>query len=134
MSTLRITPLPDGRKTLSGATFHVKDAIKAASLAAGAAAVWDPAAKTWTVATGTDLSTIVTPPSSSGAPAPRAPKPQPRAREDWTREEWQNYCLRRRGNSGPCCCHAEAFWEYAQGPTQYRCERHGQTHNNWTGD
>ncbi len=121
---LTVTTLEDGRIQLSGSTFPVRDQIKARG------GRWDPASRTWTLPAGTDTTFEVPP------PPPPPPPPAPRPREEWTAAEWQNYCLRSRsrGSHGPCCAHAKAYWEYAQGPTHYRCERHGVTHNSYTGD
>jgi hypothetical protein len=120
---LTVTTLEDGRLQLSGATFVVRDQIKARG------GRWDPAARVWTLPAGTSTEFEAPPP-----PPPPPPPPRPKPREEWTAAEWQNYCLRRRGNSGPCCQKATAYWEYDQGPTHYRCERHGVTHNSYTGD
>lgn len=129
MSGIKITTLDDGRIQLNGATYVLRDQIKVRG------GRWDAAARTWTLPAGADT-TFEAPPSVThsrdGSPAARVTGPRPR--EEWTAAEWQNYCLRRRGNSGPCCSHATAYWEYAQGPTHYRCERHGVTHSSYTGD
>ncbi len=131
---LTVTTLEDGRLQLSGATYGVRDQIKARG------GRWDPAARVWTLPAGTDTTFEAPPPQSerqSGClAAPAAFPPAPRPREEWTAAEWQNYCLRSRsrGSHGPCCAHAKAYWEYDQGPTHYRCERHGVTHNSYTGD
>lgn len=126
---LTVTTLEDGRIQLSGATYGVRDQIKARG------GRWDPAARVWTLPAGTSTEFEAPPP-----PPPSVTRAAwvtgPRPREEWTAAEWQNYCLRSRsrGNHGPCCAHAKAFEEYAQGPTHYRCERHGVTHNSYTGD
>lgn len=122
MSALTVVTLDDGRIQVSGATYPIRDQIKARG------GRWDPAARLWTLPAGTS--------TEFEAPPPPPPPPKPRPREEWTREEWQDYCLRsrRRGNSGPCCAHASAFFEHDHGPMHYRCERHGVTHNSWVGD
>ncbi len=127
MSHLGITKttLPDGRFTLSGRTFDYKELIKAAG------GKWDPATKTWTLEAVAEagLMFLVPPP-----PKPLPLVPKPRAREDWTAEEWTRYCLRKRGNVGPCCRHATAHESRPYGPICYNCPRHGYTHNSYTGD
>lgn len=117
---ITLTTLDDGRTQVTGRTFDLKDAIKAAK------GVWDPAAKTWTLPAGTDTSFLVPP-----------PPPQPKAREDWTREEWARYCASytRRGNIDRCCKNAKTFFQYDyQGPICYDCEKHGKTYNSYCGD
>lgn len=125
-----VTTLADGRKQLTGKTFDFKDQIKAAAAAAGSPAIWSPATKSWTVPAATDTAFLLT----------RPPSPlrwQPKPREEWTREEWITYLVNRpskRGGSGPCCKNAKSFEAYEQGPICWRCERHGETHNSFTGD
>jgi hypothetical protein len=122
MTTLTQTVLADGRIELSGPTFAVREAIKAAAVAAGGKAVWDGARKVWTVPAGT-----VVP-----APAPAA-----RGRADWTREEWQTWITafksRNRGRVERCCCHAKSIGDF-YGPSHYMCERHGETRGTYCGD
>jgi hypothetical protein len=129
--SVEVTPLADGRYVFKGpGTFGCRDTIKSASLAAGLAAGWHGAEKSWTVAAGTDLRAALPAP-----PPPPPPPPAPRRREDWTHEEYQNWLARtRRKVYGPCCRFAEAYETRPYGPICYRCERHGETHNSWTGD
>lgn len=119
MPAITVTSLPDGRKTLSGGTYDYKEAIKAASKAAGVAAAWDPATKSWTVAAGTDLSFLPT-------PAPPPPKPQPAA----------VYRPPFRSRIGQCCA-AGVFkldpWN-PQGPMVCHCTTHGSNKSNYAGD
>jgi hypothetical protein len=117
------TALPDGRFTLSGRTFDYKEQIKAAG------GKWDPALKTWTLEAAAEQQLMFLVP-----PLSVAPKPKPLPREEWTADQWANYCLRRRGNVGPCCRHATAKESRPYGPICYNCPRHGYTHNNYTGD
>lgn len=125
--TLTQTVLADGRIELSGPTFDVREAIKAAAVAAGGKAVWDGARKVWIVPAGT-----VVP-----APAPAPKKPAVKPREEWTREEWQTwssaYRRRNRGCVQECCIHADDISEM-YGPSHYICERHGETKGDYTGD
>lgn len=109
--------LEDGACFLTGRTFDFKEKFKALG------GLWQPAEKAWKMPAGVDMSFLVPP-----------PPPPPRTREEWTREEWQRYCVRHRSPTGPCCKNAQYFSEYEQGPVCYRCERHGVTHNNYTGD
>jgi hypothetical protein len=102
---------------LTGRTYDFKEKIKSLG------GQWQPAEKCWKVPAGADLSFLVPP-----------PPPRPRTREEWTMEEWTWYCIRHRSPTGPCCKNAKSFQEYEQGPVCYRCERHGVTHNNYTGD
>lgn len=118
----------DGRLVFTGyGTFDCRENIKAASLAAGALACWSPEAKSWTVAAGTDL--------DAALPAP-PPPPRQRTREEWTREEYQNWLIRHihRKVFGPCCRNAVAYESRPYGPICYNCERHGRTINDYTGD
>lgn len=143
-NTLTQTVLADGRIELSGPTFDVREAIKAAAVAAGGKAVWDGARKVWIVPAGT----VVPAP----APAPKKPAVKPReatgsaggkastskkSREEWTREEWQTwssaYRRRNRGCVQECCIHADDISEM-YGPSHYICERHGETKGDYTGD
>ncbi len=106
--------------TLSGNTYSFKETIKTLG------GTWTPATKTWLLPVGTDL-TFLQPP----------PRPAPRPREEWTREEWQNYLAysRNRGGAERCCSHAVAFFPYdVQGPLCYDCPRHGKTMSSYTGD
>ncbi len=120
-SSVKATVMEDGRIQLSGATYAVRDQIKARG------GKWDATARVWTLPAGTD--TVFAP-----APSPAAVAPAPvRTREELTLAEWQMYATSRR-NAGRCCSHATSFWEYAQGPTNYRCERHGITRSSYTGD
>jgi hypothetical protein len=113
---IKINTLEDGTKELSGRTFDYKEQIKTAGGA------WDPARKVWTLPATADLAFLPPPP------------PPPLPREEWPRERWQNYCLRKRGNCGPCCRYAQSYESRPYGPICYRCERHGETINHWTGD
>jgi hypothetical protein len=126
-----VTPLADGRYVFKGAgTFGCRETIKAASLAAGVAAGWDSTEKSWTVAAGTDIRAALPAP-----PPPPPPPPPPRRREEWSREEYQLWLARSRKKvHGPCCSFAAAYESRPYGPICYRCERHGETYNNWTGD
>jgi len=116
----------DGSIVLSGSTFSYKDAIKAHG------GKWDPAAKTWILPAGTDTSFL------QPLPRKKAIRVAPKPREEWTAAEWNAYVAEqyraRRYVVGRCCKHAEDFWEYAMGPTHYRCARHGVTWCNYTGD
>lgn len=125
MKTLTQTVLADGRIELSGPTFAVREAIKAAAVAAGGKAVWDGARKVWTVPAGTVV------------PAAPAPAAAARGREEWTREEWQTWITafksRNRGRVERCCCHAADVGDI-YGPSVYSCARHGETRGSYTGD
>lgn len=116
MATIKIATLPDGRKVLSGGTFPLKDQIKAASLAAGTAAAWDPAAKTWTVAAGTDLG-FLKPPAPPPAPRPLPPPPL------------------RRDRLGRCCAAAVFKLDDVcpQGPMVCVCAAHGTYKSTYAG-
>lgn len=127
---VRIQTLADGRLVLSGNTFTYKDRIKEAALASpsGLAAAWVAAEKSWTVPPGTDISFICDPP-------PPPPPPPRRTREEWSREEYQNWLARsRKKYFGPCCRFAVCYESRPYGPLCYRCERHGNTINDYTGD
>ncbi len=105
-----IVTLPDGRKVLSGNTFAFREQIKAASRAAGLAAGWDPAEKTWTVSAGSDLSFLRPPP-----PAPKK---------------------RRLPFRGACCADArhEIDPDCPQGPMLILCDACGtRRRDSWEG-
>lgn len=146
--TVVLALLPDGDIQLSGGTFKHKDAIKAAG------GKWNKDTKTWTVPFDADLSFLpsvapaaaaVAAPAPAPAPAPLiralpyggyvviAPKHKPR--EEWTAAEWQSHVLlnSRRGYIGQCCENATPFYDYEQGPTHYRCEKHGVTKSSYAG-
>ena len=124
-TALKTTVLADGRIELSGPTFEVREAIKAAAVAAGGKAVWDAGRKVWTVPAGTVV------------PVPAPPKPKPRPREEWTREEWQVWIaafkIRNRGRVERCCSAARDAGDI-YGPSCYSCERHGETRGSYRGD
>jgi hypothetical protein len=139
--TVVLTLLPDGNLQLSGGTFKYKDAIKAVG------GKWNKDTKAWTVPFDADLMFLPSTPAPAAAPAP-APliralpyggytviPPKHKAREEWTAAEWQSHVLlnSRRGYIGRCCGHATAFYDYEQGPTHYRCEKHGITRSSYTG-
>lgn len=129
MTTLTQTVLADGRIELSGPTFAVREAIKAAAVAAGGKAVWDGARRVWTVPAGTVVPAVPAPAAAAAAPR--------RGRADWTREEWQTWIAdfksRNRGRVERCCCHAKEIGDF-YGPSHYTCERHGETRGSYTGD
>lgn len=129
--TLTQTVLADGRIELSGPTFEVREAIKAAAVAAGGKAVWDGARRVWTVPAGTVV------PAPAPAPAAATAAPAARGRADWTREEWQTWSAafksRNRGRVERCCRHAADVGDI-YGPAHYMCERHGETRGSYTGD
>ena len=129
--TLTQTVLADGRIELSGPTFDVREAIKAAAVAAGGKAVWDGARKVWTVPAGT-LVPAVKPREATGSASTSS-----KSREEWTREEWQAwsaaYRVRNRGRVERCCCDAKDIGDM-YGPAHYTCERHGETRGTYTGD
>ena len=131
MAALKTKELADGRIELSGGTFPLRDQIKARG------GKWDPARKVWTVPAGTSLE-FGPPPEEKGAAAGgagAAPKPKPRA--EWTREEWQAWIsafrIRNRGRVERCCCHAKDVGDI-YGPSEYSCERHGETRGSYRGD
>ncbi len=132
---VRTTVLADGRISVHGGTFPYKDAIKSRG------GTWDPTNKMWYLPAGTDTRFLPVLPPLPPMPAHtytiRVARPGPsKPREEWTADEWQTYVAhhRRRGFIGRCCTKAEPFWEYTMGPTHYKCERHGITTSNYTGD
>jgi hypothetical protein len=125
MAALKTTELADGRIELSGATFPLREQIKARG------GKWDPARKVWTVPAGTSLEFAAPPPEE------KVPKPKPKPRDEWTREEWQAwigaYKIRNRGRVERCCHHAKDVGDI-YGPSEYSCERHGETRGSYRGD
>lgn len=113
-------------------TFGCRETIKSASLAAGAAAKWNAADKSWQVPRGTRLpAALPQPPPAAAAPAPPAPK----KKWEMTRDEYQNWLARsRKKYFGPCCSRAQAYESRPYGPICYDCEIHGKTINDYTGD
>jgi hypothetical protein len=116
---VQVTIAEDAKILLRGRTYDHREKIKSLGGA------WDAATKTWSLPPMTDVTWLRPPPP---------PPPKPRTREEWTAAEWQTYCLRKRGNCGPCCSKAEAYESRPYGPICYRCALHGHTINNWTGD
>ena len=119
-----------GLLRFSGDTFGYKDMIKALP-----GAKWRSAEKVWTAPADADIRAIKARMDefaywSAKTAHLRLP------REEWTKEQWKAYCLdwNKRGSPGRCCSKATAFEQYEQGPTCWRCERHGETISNWTGD
>jgi hypothetical protein len=117
---IAIKTLEDGRKELSGRTFNYKDQIKAAG------GRWDPDRKVWALSAEAKMDFL---------PPPPPPPPKPKPREQWTREEYQNWLARSRSKiRGPCCSEAVAFESRPYGPICYRCAKHGLTRNDYCGD
>ena len=133
---LQITETESGY-TFSGDTYEYRDLIKALP-----GAKWVPAEKVWTAPKAADLAAIkermemlkASYESAAYWAAKNAHLRLPR--EEWTKEQWRNYCIdwNKRGSPGKCCKNATAFEQYEQGPICWRCERHGDTISNWTGD
>jgi hypothetical protein len=122
----------DGRIMVYGGTYDHREAIRAHG------GKWNAAEKAWYLPAGTETSFLPAPPKPVAA-APRIRTlPAAKPREEWTADEWSAYVAAqyraRRYVVGRCCKHAESFWDYAMGPTHYRCERHGVTKCNYTGD
>lgn len=125
----------------SGDTYNFKDLIKALP-----GARWVAAEKLWAApSAGADLTAINERMASyehdrafwANAVAANAAATAhlSRPREEWTAAQWRAFCASKRGNHGPCCSGAKPFTQYdAQGPTCYRCERHGETYNSYCGD
>lgn len=160
MSALVKTPLADGRIELSGATYHIREQIKASAAAAGGKAIWDPARKVWTVPAGTVL-VVPPPPAKAEKPKPSgavggaggsskksreaaceaggyaSASSKKKSREDWTLDEWQSWIwtfkLRNHGRVESCCRHAKWVGD-PYGPMEYSCARHGHTKGSYTGD
>ena len=131
MKTLTQTVLADGRIELSGPTFDVREAIKAAAVAAGGKAVWDGGRRVWIVPAGTVVPAVK--PREATGKASTSSKP----REEWSREEWQAwsaaYRIRNRGRVEACCSGARWVGD-PYGPMVYACERHGETRGDYRGD
>lgn len=135
-TALKTTVLADGKIEISGGTFPLREAIKAAAAAAGGKAVWDGGRKVWTVPAGTVVPVPAAAPAAAAPPAKKAgTKPKPR--EEWTREEWQTWSLafkiKNHGRVERCCSAAEWVGD-PYGPTCYSCTRHGETRGSYTGD
>jgi hypothetical protein len=125
----------------SGDTYNFRDLIKALP-----GARWVAAEMVWTAPVGADLTAIKARMAeyehsrAFWANAIAATAHLSRPREEWTRAQWRAFCARPRargesGNHGPCCSGAKPFTQYdAQGPTCYRCEKHGETINCYSGD
>lgn len=133
------TVLADGRIELSGPTFELREAIKAAAVAAGGKAMWDGARKVWAVPAGTVVPVAV-------VPVPVKPRPREandyastssKSREEWSRDEWQTWSFafscRNHGRVEQCCSGARCVSD-PYGPMVYMCERHGETRGSYTGD
>ena len=136
--TLTQTVLADGRIELSGPTFDVREAIKAAAVAAGGKAVWDGVRKVWTVPAGTVVPAVPAPrPREATGGAGGNASTSSKSRAEWTREEWQAWSsafyARNRGRVQRCCRHAADVGDM-YGPAHYMCERHGETRGSYTGD
>jgi hypothetical protein len=112
---ITVTTLADGRQELTGSTYDRRDEIRALG------GRWDPAAKTWTVPAGKDVSAILVPlPKPVVVAAAYVP---PR---------------RNRRHGDRCCDAATMFFAssdpYAHyGPASYRCVHHGVSHSTYSG-
>jgi hypothetical protein len=99
---------------ITGGTFSVREELKAAG------GRWDPVSKAWVVKKDADITAVVTKKEAEMKAldeAARAPRPKPV-----------------RGYTGPCCAQAKSFTLYEFGPLCFRCDKHGETHNSYTGD
>lgn len=110
---LTVTTLADGRIQLSGATFEIRDQIKARG------GRWDPVARVWTLPAGTDTN-FVDPPPPPPPPPTAAPAP----------------LFVRRNRLGRCCSAATTRLDDANpwGPMWYDCKTHGSYKSTYTGD
>lgn len=141
---VQVTIAEDAKILLRGRTYDHREKIKSLG------GTWDPATKTWALSPMTDVTWLRPPPPP---PPPVVPKPKPRdshsqarsptvspasgvrPREQWTREEYQNWlCRSRKKFHGPCCSHAVCYESRPYGPLCYRCDLHGQTINDYCGD
>jgi hypothetical protein len=121
---VQVTIAEDAKILLRGRTYDHREKIKSLG------GTWDPATKTWALPPMTDVEWLKPPP-----PAERPVAPKPRLREQWTHEEYQNWlCRSMKKFHGPCCSHAMAYESRPYGPICYRCDLHGQTINDYTGD
>jgi hypothetical protein len=111
MSALTVKTLDDGRIQVSGATFPIRDQIKARG------GRWDPAARVWTLPAGADTAFDAPPPP---------PPPVTRAGPVYVR----------RDRSGRCCSAATTAFDDVnpQGPMWYHCKVHGSCKSSWAGD
>ena len=112
---LILTMLANGRIQVSGATFPVRDQIKARG------GRWDPAARAWTLPAGTN--------TVFAAPAVVAPPPA-------VSLAVAAAVYVRRDRSGRCCSGATTALdaENPQGPLWYHCKVHGSCKSSYTGD
>jgi hypothetical protein len=110
---LILTTLANGRIQVSGATFPVRDQIKARG------GRWDPAARAWTLPAGTN--------TVFAAAALAAPAPAPAAAVVY---------YVRRDRLGRCCRAATTALdaENPYGPMWYHCKLHGSCKSSYTGD
>lgn len=114
---LTVTPLADGRIQLSGATFDIRDQIKARG------GRWDPAARVWTLPAGTDTTCFL----GGGVAATFAPPPPAVVTAP---------LFFRRSRNGRCCSAATTRLddENPWGPMWYDCKTHGSWKSSYTGD
>ena len=113
---LILTTLANGRIQVSGATFPVRDQIKARG------GRWDPAARAWTLPAGTN--TVF---AAVAAPVAAAPVAVSLAAAVY---------YVRRDRSGRCCRAATTALdaENPYGPMWYHCKLHGSCKSSYTGD
>jgi hypothetical protein len=113
MTTVTVTPLPDGRIQLSGGTFGIKDQIRAHG------GRWNPAERVWTLPAGTDTAFVSV----------------ETAAEIYARVSAAVAMYRPARRDGRCCSSATAFWPSTDhyGPAHYRCPHHGETRSSYTG-
>jgi hypothetical protein len=102
---LTVTTLEDGRLQLSGATFPVRDQIKARG------GRWDPAARVWTLPAGTSTEFEAPPPVVQPA------------------------VFRRDRSGRCCAAATVGFDPVnPQGPMWWHCAVHGSCKSSWAGD
>jgi hypothetical protein len=107
---------------ITGGTFTVREELKAAG------ARWDPVARAWTVSGTADISAII-------AKKEAELKAMDEAYERAAAARKERIMSNPRIIKGRCCAKATAYYRDGEhGPLCYRCEKHGETTNSYTGD
>jgi hypothetical protein len=107
---------------ITGGTFTVREELKAAG------GRWDPIHRAWTVSVDADIRAVI-----AKKEAELKAMDEAYAKGEAARRE--RYLSNPRIVKGRCCAEAVGYYRGGEfGPLCYRCTKHGETINSYTGD